>query len=341
LIPLLILLVLAASLPASALAQPTVHTFALVIANNRSTASTQPDLQYADDDGARYYRLFRSIAAEPDVVLLTHFDRASQLAYGPLSEAARAPSQSELLAARDRLGRAIGRAKAAGEQTVLYLLYAGHGEMRDGRGLLDLDDAQIDGAFIERELLDRLPADAKHVLLDSCNSFFVMNPRKPGGKRWATPQDMAFGFSARHPEVGLFLSTNSESEVYEWSELESGVFSHEVRSGLSGGADADQSGDISYLELAGFIDRANRGIARESLRPHLFFRGPHGNPQASLFPTEAMTDFHVFFDTGGGNDELGRRMGAMTASVAHFSGDDAPLDVVPTSRYLLLDPFRG
>lgn len=54
-----------------------------------------------------------------------------------------------------------------------------------------------------------------------------------------------------------------------------------------------------------------------------------------LFPTEAMTDFHVFFDTGGSDAELGRRMAAMTASVAHFSGDDAPLDVVPTSRYVL------
>ncbi len=58
-----------------------------------------------------------------------------------------------------------------------------------------------------------------------------------------------------------------------------------------------------------------------------------------LFPAEAMTDFHVFFDTGGSNDELNRRMTAMTASVANFSGEDAPLDVVPTSRYVLITPF--
>lgn len=54
-----------------------------------------------------------------------------------------------------------------------------------------------------------------------------------------------------------------------------------------------------------------------------------------LFPTEAMTDFHVFFDTGGSDDELHRRMTAMTASVANFSGENAPLDVVPTSRWVL------
>lgn len=60
-----------------------------------------------------------------------------------------------------------------------------------------------------------------------------------------------------------------------------------------------------------------------------------------LFPAEAMTDFHVFFDTGGSDDELHRRMTAMTASVANFSGDDAPLDVVPTSRYVLTSPFSS
>ncbi len=54
-----------------------------------------------------------------------------------------------------------------------------------------------------------------------------------------------------------------------------------------------------------------------------------------LFPAAAMTDFHVFFDTGGSDQELHRRMTTMTTSVANFSGDDAPLDVVPTSRYVL------
>lgn len=60
-----------------------------------------------------------------------------------------------------------------------------------------------------------------------------------------------------------------------------------------------------------------------------------------LFPAAALTDFHVFFDTGGSDAELGRRMTAMTESVAHFSGADAPLDVVPTSRYVLASPFAS
>ncbi len=59
-----------------------------------------------------------------------------------------------------------------------------------------------------------------------------------------------------------------------------------------------------------------------------------------LFPAAALTDFHVFFDTGGSDAELGRRMTAMTESVARFSGPDAELDVVPTSRYVLVSPVH-
>lgn len=280
---LLVVCALASTTASPALAEAPPRVFALIVASNRGLDGSQPELQYADDDGARYYRLLRSVASEGDVALLASFDRASKQLYGELAGMSHAASSVELLRARDRLAAGIADAKRRGERSALYIVYAGHAELVEGRGMLELEDRRIDGAFIEHELLDALPADHKHVILDSCNSFFVMNPRKPGGKRWATPSDIAFGFAARHPEVGLFLSTNSESEVFEWSELESGVFSHEVRSGMSGAADVDQDDTISYLELAGFVEKANAGIAREALRPHLFFRGPHGNNNAPLF----------------------------------------------------------
>jgi hypothetical protein len=52
-----------------------------------------------------------------------------------------------------------------------------------------------------------------------------------------------------------------------------------------------------------------------------------------LFPIGALTDLHAFFDTGGDDGELRRRMEAMAASTSTFI-DDADLDVLPTSRYL-------
>lgn len=280
-----------------AAAEPAVRDFVLIVANNKSTSLSEPDLQYADDDGARYYRLFRSLASESDMVLLTQFDRASRALYPELAAVAQTPSRAGLEAASSKLGAAAGQARSQGQRTRFYFVFAGHGNVVDGRGFLELTDARVDGDFIEHRILDRVVADERHLLLDSCNSFFVINPRKPGGRRWATPKDMALGFSARHPDVGLFLSTNSDSEVFEWSEIESGVFSHEVRSGLSGGADANADGRVSYSELAGFVENANKSIPRESLRPHLFFRGPNGNTHATLFPTASMTGRRIALDS--------------------------------------------
>jgi hypothetical protein len=283
----LLLALLALCRPAPAWAQE-ARSFALVVANNRSLSLALPDLQYADDDAARYYRLFRAAGVGASVELLTSFDRMSTQVYPQLKDVARPATQSELLRAAQRLRQAVLAARARGERTQLYFVFAGHGEVAGGRGYLHLEDTRIDGSFIEREIIEKIPADTKHVLLDSCNSFFVMNPRKPGGRRWATPKDMALGFSARHPEVGLFLSTNSDEEVFEWSELESGVFSHEVRSGLTGAADVNRDGQVSYAELAGFVAEANRGIVREGLRPQIFFSGPRGDQQASLFSVHAL-----------------------------------------------------
>ena len=53
-----------------------------------------------------------------------------------------------------------------------------------------------------------------------------------------------------------------------------------------------------------------------------------------LFPIEALGDLHAFFGSGGDDGELRRRMEAMAASTSTFI-DDADLDVLPTSRFVL------
>jgi hypothetical protein len=301
------------------------QTLALVVTNNRSITLTLPDLQYADDDGARYYRLFRSAADQDSVALLTTFDRSSAALYPDLAQIARPPTRASVEEAVARLAAVAQAAHQHGRRVTFYFVYAGHGDVESGRGFIDLEDGRIDGQFIESDIIEKIAADTKHVLLDSCNSFFVMNPRKPGGRRWATPKDMALGFAKRHPEVGLFLSTNSDAEVFEWSELESGVFSHEVRSGLSGAADVDGDGKVSYAELAGFVDQANSRIARDNLRPHIYFRGPNGEATVALFaPAQA----------AGRRLALGK--GAMRLWIKSDSGErlldlhkeDAPMNLV-------------
>ena len=266
----------------AARAADSVELFALIVTNNRSAALNRPDLQYADDDGVRYHTLFSSVAEADHVRLLTRLDRATAAVH-PDMPTLQPPRRAEVLAALADMRERVLRAQAAGKRARFYFVYAGHGDMEGGAGYLDLEDGRIDAAFLENEIVDRLPADEQHIVLDSCNSFFVVNPRKPGGKRWATPRDMALGFASRHPNVGLFLSTNSEAEVYEWSEIESGIFSHEVRSGLSGAADVNGDGVISYAEMGGFVDRANANLPRANVRPQIFYRGPAGDAGSALF----------------------------------------------------------
>lgn len=260
----------------------TDQLFALIVTNNRSLGRKRPDLQYADDDGARYHALFRMVAPEQNVTLLTQFDAASRRLYPELTRQAAPPTRRRLDRALTRVARQVAEARRQGHRALFYFVFAGHGHVHRGKGYLELQDGRLGPEDVEQRILGRVKADVVHLVLDSCNSFFVINPRRPGGKRWATPWDMTIGFSKRFPHVGVVLSTSAAGEVYEWSEIQSGIFSHEVRSGLSGAADIDRNGKVTYDEMEGFIALANRGIKNDNFRPKVFVRGPFSKGGASL-----------------------------------------------------------
>jgi hypothetical protein len=52
-----------------------------------------------------------------------------------------------------------------------------------------------------------------------------------------------------------------------------------------------------------------------------------------LFPSDAISDMHAFYGSGGDQAELDDRLTRLMASVARF-GADRDLDLVPTSRYV-------
>ncbi|MFO0582651.1 MAG: hypothetical protein U0229_10280 [Anaeromyxobacter sp.] len=180
-----------------------------------------------------------------------------------------------MLAAGEALARRARKLRDAGQAVRFYFVFAGHGDVEDGQGFVELPDGRL-GADDLLALVRAVGAAEAHVILDSCNSFFVVNPRKAGGRRVTTPQDAAEALARRLPDVGVFLSTSSQAEVYEWSELQSGVFSHAVRSGLLGGADTDGDGRVTYEELAGFVETASAEIRNPLYRPRVFARGPNG-----------------------------------------------------------------
>jgi hypothetical protein len=315
-----VLLLAPASVRAGSRKTGTSEVFALIVANNRSLQKHRPNLHYADDDGARYSQVFRSVAAAENVILLTVFDPATRKLYPKLAAQARPPRRRALLRAMTVLRRKMQRAKKRGRRVVFYFVFAGHGHVQHGKGYLELLDGRLGPRSIERVVLKGARADAIHLLLDSCNSFFVVSPRKPGGRRWATPKDLTRSFARRYPHVGVFLSTSGSGEVYEWSEIQSGIFSHEVRSGLTGAADADRNGRISYNELAAFVAVANRGIKNPHYRPKVVARAPGNKGNATLFAYKGARGRRIKLGTAARRLWIRDRMGTRMADLNKEAG---------------------
>jgi hypothetical protein len=268
------------SLALSAAAPPppadvAASSLVLIVASNRGTQGDRPPLQYADDDGAKYFEVFSTIAGEENTLLLTEFDRDTSRLFPALLDKVRSPTRAQLDSAAARLSRKAAEARRAGRAVRFHFVFAGHGDVDEGRGFLELADGPFTADDLQA-LVREIGASEAHVILDSCNSFFVVNPRKPGGVRFATPRDAAETLARRLPNVGVFISTSAKAEVYEWSELQSGVFSHAVRSGLMGAADANGDGRVTYEELAGFVETAVADIKNPLFRPTVFARGPNG-----------------------------------------------------------------
>ena len=279
--PLLLALALSAgpATPAPTADEPA--SLVLIVASNRGAQRGRPPLQYADDDGAKYFEVFSTIAGEENTVLLTDLDRDTARLFARLVDRVRSPTRAQLDHAAARLARKAAEAARLGRAVRFYFVFAGHGDVDQGRGFLDLPDGPFTADDLQA-LLRLVGATEAHVILDSCNSFFVVNPRKPGGVRFATPRDAAEMLGRRLPNVGVFLSTSAHAEVYEWSELQSGVFSHAVRSGLMGAADANGDGRVSYEELAGFVETAAADIKNPLYRPMVYARGPNGEDARAI-----------------------------------------------------------
>jgi hypothetical protein len=265
-------LALLAGRPARAAEEPAA-LFALIVGVNRSVDRDLPPLAYADDDAARYHDLFRSLGAR--TYLLTRPDENTRRVSPQAVAEARDPTQAELDRALAAFAADVALARARGLRTVFYFVYAGHGNSADGQSAyLTLEDARLPGDELGRAIIDQVQADQAHVIVDACYSYLLVYGRGPGGERRELHGFAALGDLARRSNVGLLLSTSSARESHEWEAFQAGVFSHEVRSGLYGAADADGDGQVSYREIAAFIARANAAIPNERFRPEVFARPP-------------------------------------------------------------------
>ncbi|HVH45972.1 MAG TPA: caspase family protein, partial [Labilithrix sp.] len=259
--------------PSSPQAAAAPASFALVVGSNLSVDPELAPLKYADDDAARYFDLFRLLGAR--TYLLARLDDNTRRLHPQAAAEAVEPRRAQLERAVSQLAADVVQASARNVRTVVYVVYAGHGNVKDGQGYLTLEDARVTGTDLA-EIVRRIPATRVHVIADACASYFLAHARGPGGQRRPLAGFRSSAL-ADDPRVGLLLSTSSARESHEWDAFQSGVFSHEVRSGLYGAADADGDGVVSYSEIAAFVARAGSAVPNEKYRPEVYARPPGGS----------------------------------------------------------------
>jgi hypothetical protein len=282
--------------PAGGHGGASVKRFALVVGSNRATRPGVATLRYADDDAVRWTILFRTFGT--DVELLTDLDPESERLYGAEAPARRSATRAEVMRAMARLRGAIAEAHAAGARTAFYFVYAGHGDEEDGEGFVGLADGRLFRREIEAQILAVSGADTNHVIVDACRSYYIAYDRGPGGTRrpWLEPYFNS-GTASRFRNTGFVLASSSGGTAHEWEQFQAGIFSHEVRSGLLGGADANGDGRITYAELAAFVRVANQAVRNEQYRPEILARAPSNGDDVLLDVREALAG-RVHFGPG-------------------------------------------
>lgn len=251
---------------------PAPVVFTLSLGVNDAPTPSLPTLRYADDDAVRYAELFTALGFEARALVAS--DENTARLHTETSARAALPTRAGLVEAVRSIAQSVAAARAHGKQTAFIFTYAGHGDHRDGQTVLTLADGVITGAALAHEVIDAVGADTAHVIIDACGAYDLAYGRGPGGTRRPFAGFAGTGELAMRDHAGLLLSASVENETHEWSQLQAGVFSHEVRSGLYGAADADLDGRITYAELAAFVGGANSTIANERFRPKLFARPP-------------------------------------------------------------------
>ena len=279
---------LAAAVAGSERPRPQIYT--LIIGNNASPAA-EPDLstlQYADDDAARFYELWSRTNAHQH--LLSVLDEKTQRRHRGLVPRALPPTRQNLLKAADDLQTRVQQDRDNGLDAILYIYFSGHGSTAsDGEPYLALLD---DGLTREQlfEVVDRIAAPRVHLVIDACNAGAVVGVRGPFDDaleaRPAPPPPAVRSALAsnlvRRPHVGVIAAASSGQAAHEWSRIESGVFSHEVLSALSGGGDVNEDGRIEYSELEAFIGAANARVLDPRGRPTIEAVAPAIDQHATI-----------------------------------------------------------
>lgn len=269
-------------------------SYAITIGNNAPPATGMPTLHYADDDAVRYYQLFGRITDHTH--LLAVLDAPTQRRYPELGARAQLPTLANLTGVVADYAERMAADIRRGDRPILYVTFSGHGAAgADGTPYLALLDGQLTRERLYGDVIGKLPAAYVHLIVDACNAGAVVGVRGPvelesRAVELTLPERLAVaqGEQRTWPTVGVVLAATAGQEAHEWSQIEAGVFSHEVLSGLLGAADSNRDGQIEYSELAAFISSANRDIADPRAAPQVIARPPASDRHAPLLALAAL-----------------------------------------------------
>ncbi len=280
------------------------RTFTVVIGNREPPAAasgaTLSTLRYADDDAIRYVQLFGRLPGKAH--LLTVMDRETLKRFPDLTPQG-PPTLKALQAAIADVKQRAAAAQKAGERTRFVLVFSGHGAVRaDGETFLAMLDGELTRDVLFDEIFAQLQADEIHVIIDACHAGGVVGVRGDANfdreieattrsvttddaQRWLHARTLA-----RFPHVGVLAAASAGEKAHEWSEIEAGVFSHEVLSGLWGAADVNGDRRIEYSELQAFTAVANRAVDDPRAVPRMVAHAPAGTPHAVLVDLDQLRD---------------------------------------------------
>ncbi|MBN2525410.1 MAG: caspase family protein [Deltaproteobacteria bacterium] len=314
----------------SAPAVAKTKAFALVVGNNTAPQESSLDtLKFADDDAVRFYRFFLKFA--DTAVLMTVPDEKTQARYHGISSIAMIPDLARFQQTFRKITQKMQKARNSGFETVLYITYSGHGAYDEsGNAYLTL----VSGRVTHQMLFDAIKkanADYTHLFIDACYAGDMVHSRGPfsketSGRRVTVPDEMMDSLTDETrtslPGLGVLIAASENGMTHEWSAIESGVFTHELLSGLSGPADINLDGRIEYSEIVAFVSVANRNV--EDIRGKIRIIGepPGRNQNAPIVDLATLSNvaylvgnpshlghFHVELD--GGERYLDANLGDM------------------------------
>ncbi|MEW6515499.1 MAG: caspase family protein [candidate division FCPU426 bacterium] len=213
--------VLAAAVPAPAAPQDSMRRFALVVGADDG-GPERGRLQYAESDARLMTRLLQKLGGvfPIDCVFLLQ------------------PDRERLLGGFRDLQEKIRRARETAKRIELVFYYSGHS---DEEAVL-LGQDRLSYQEIKRSL-DRVPADVRIAILDSCSSG-AFTRLKGGQMRPPFLLD-----EANDMKGSAYLTSSASDEASQESDkLQSSFFTHFLTSGLRGAADTSQDGRVSLHE---------------------------------------------------------------------------------------------